>query len=96
MATGYQVQFCKLIFISVKLNSVSDAIRYLVEKLSVRDIDVDYNPGLQEMTYMMSTVIGRKFDSDKCPDGFARDELHLHCRGKFRITALRLSSIPTV
>jgi hypothetical protein len=66
---------------------LSDVIRYLVEKLSARDIDIDYNPELQEMTYMMSTVIGKKFDSDKCPEGFTRDELHLHCRGKCHITA---------
>jgi hypothetical protein len=65
---------------------VSDVIRYLVEKLSARDIDIDYNPELQEMTYMMSTVIGKKFDNDKCPEGFARDELHLHCRGKSHIS----------
>jgi hypothetical protein len=57
-------------------------IRYLVEKLSTRDIDIDYNPDLHEMTYMMSTAIGKKFDSDKCPDGFIRDDQHLHCRGK--------------
>jgi hypothetical protein len=81
------VQFCECICISIQFNSFSDVIRYLVEKLSARDIDIDYNPELQEMKYMMSTVIGKKFDSDKCPEGFTRDELHLHCRGKFHITA---------
>jgi hypothetical protein len=61
--------------------SVSDVHRYLVEKLSTRDIGVEYNSDSQEMTYMMSTAIGKKFDSDRCPEGFMHDEHHLHCRG---------------
>ena len=60
---------------------MSDVYRYLVEKLSTRDIGIEYNPDLQEMTYVMSTAIGKKFDSDRCPEGFMNDEQHLHCRG---------------
>jgi len=61
--------------------SFLDVYRYLVEKLSTRDIGVEYNSDSQEMTYMMSTAIGKKFDSDRCPEGFVHDEHHLHCRG---------------
>jgi hypothetical protein len=66
---------------AIGYSTVSDVHRYLVEKLSTRDIGVEYNPDLQEMTYMMSTAIGKKFDSDRCPEGFVHDERLLHCRG---------------
>ncbi|XP_069698018.1 hemicentin-1-like isoform X2 [Periplaneta americana] len=65
---------------TVSYDTFQGTMPYLVEKLSARDIDVDYNPDLQEMTYMMTTVIGKRFDNDKCPEGFIRDEQHLHCR----------------
>ncbi|KAJ9576472.1 hypothetical protein L9F63_006685, partial [Diploptera punctata] len=51
---------------------------YLVEKLSTRDIDMEYDPDMQEMTYITSTVIARKFDRDQCPEGFISDETHQH------------------
>ena len=61
--------------------SFLDVHRYLVERLSTRDIGVEYNSDSQEMIYMMSTAIGKKFESDRCPEGFVHDEHHLHCRG---------------
>jgi hypothetical protein len=70
---------CSLLRISFL--DVHGVHRYLVEKLSTRDIGAEYNSNSQEMTYMMSTAIGKKFESDRCPEGFVHDEHHLHCRG---------------
>ncbi|GLH01974.1 Obscurin, partial [Gryllus bimaculatus] len=50
------------------------------EKLQAEEIGVKYNPKSQEMTSVMSTAIGRKYNQNTCPDGFVLDPQHMHCR----------------
>nr|CAD7569690.1 unnamed protein product [Timema californicum] len=65
---------------TVQYDTMQGTMPFLVERLSAEDIGMQYDPDLEEMKYMISTVIGRKFDDNRCPEGFVLDEKHLHCR----------------
>lgn len=55
--------------------------RYLSEKMSTDHISSKYDHDLQEMRYTVSTVISKRFDDNKCPEGFTLNPEQQHCEG---------------
>lgn len=55
--------------------------RYLVERLSTRPLATEYNPNNQQLKFVSSSEISRKYDEDRCPLGFKLDKKHQHCTG---------------
>lgn len=66
---------------SIYYDSQQGTMPYLVEKLSMKDIYNVYNPDTQNITYAASSIIGRKYEENKCPSGFLHEPEHMHCKG---------------
>ncbi|XP_034234598.1 hemicentin-1-like isoform X2 [Thrips palmi] len=64
---------------TVSYNADGGAMPYLSEKMSTDHIISNYDHDLQEMRYTVSTVISKRFDDNKCPEGFILNPEQQHC-----------------
>ncbi|XP_063245186.1 hemicentin-1-like [Bacillus rossius redtenbacheri] len=64
---------------TVHYDSLQGTMPYLVEKLSAANIGLQFDRERQEVRVSASSSISRKFDQDKCPEGFALNEKFMHC-----------------
>ncbi|KAK6636854.1 hypothetical protein RUM43_010518 [Polyplax serrata] len=64
---------------SITYDGHRGAMPYLVEKLTMKNISNVYDQKSRNVSFTVSSSIGKKFTENKCPPGFAHNVRYMHC-----------------